>query len=494
MAKKSFISSSTNLDYDVIIIGAGISGINAAYRLQNQAPPGTTYIILEARDTIGGTWDLFRYPGIRSDSDIFTFGFSWNPWPKQETLAMGPEIKQYMIQSAKAAGIYENIHFENKVRSANWVSQGGCWELSACISGSEHTVVYRSRFIFLGTGYYDYEHPLQAPIPGIGDFQGKVIHPQLWPEDYDFIDKNMVVIGSGATAISIVPAVAGKTKHVTMLQRSPTYIYPLSNRLKSTTVLFHMFPKRVAEGVIRMLWILEGYAMLALCRSFPNASRKHIRSINKKLLPPDFPIDPHFEPRYNPWQQRLCVSMDGDIFAAIRSGRASIVTDVIETVTKDSIRLASGATLHPDVIVTATGLKVKFGGGIQFSVDNKPVDPTESLAWRACMLQDIPNLIFSFGYENASWTLGADCAAQLLTRFMWEFDKRSLTAVSPHVREGDKKMEARPLFSLSATYLKNIKGSLPMAGTEGPWRPRSHYAADFIAAKWGSLESGLLWE
>ncbi|UNI19379.1 hypothetical protein JDV02_005564 [Purpureocillium takamizusanense] len=490
MGKSASSQSPQDVDFEVIIVGAGISGINAAYRVKQQAPPGTRLTILEGRDSIGGTWDLFRYPGIRSDSDIFTFGFSWNPWPHQTTLGLGAEIKEYLIQSAKVAGVDEQIRYQHKVTTASWVSGQNYWEVSVSAKNSEKPKLFRTRFLVFGTGYYDYDQPLEAVIPGIKDFKGKVIHPQFWPKDYDYTNKEMVVIGSGATAVTIVPSVADKVKHVTMLQRSPTYIFPLPQYPKLTSFMFALMPSRMAQLANRLLWIIQGYLMIAACRTFPGLVRRVIRAINKKLLPPNIPCDPHFTPRYKPWEQRVCASLDGDFFAALRSGKASVATDTIVTVTEDTIELNSGAVIRPDVIVTATGLKLKFGGGVQFSVDGKPLDPTKGFMWKSSMIQDLPNVVFCVGYQDASWTLGADCAAQLLTRLMWELRSSNATVAMPHL-EKPEEMEVKPLMSLSATYLKNINKALPKAGT-GSWRPRTHYTADLYAAKWGDIRSGLL--
>ncbi|PHH59913.1 hypothetical protein CDD81_2372 [Ophiocordyceps australis] len=479
-----------SLDFDVVIVGGGISGINAAYRIQTQAPAGTRYAIFEGRDGIGGTWDLFRYPGIRSDSDIFTFGFEWNPWPMQGTMALGPDIRDYLRQSAQSAGIDEHIRLRHKVVSANWSSSERCWELAVCVDGEEKPRAYRARFLLLGTGYYDYDTPLQTVIPGIESFKGKVIHPQFWPRDYDARDKNIVVIGSGATAVTIVPAVAPEAQHVTMLQRSPTYIFPLPQHPKLASLLFSMLPRSLAARFNRFLWILQSYLMVLMCRSFPTLAKRFIRRANMKLLPPQIPWDPHFKPRYNPWEQRFCASPDGDFFAALRSGKASVVTDTIDTVTPDSIKLTSGAVLHPDTIVTATGLKLRFGGKIQFSMDSQPIDTAHRFAWKASMLEDLPNVFFSVGYEDASWTLGADCAAQLMTRLLCEASKNKATVVMPHLDKPDE-MDVKPMLTLSSTYLKNVTGQLPKGGT-GVWRPRSNYLADLYAAKWGDIKTGLL--
>ncbi|KJZ73101.1 hypothetical protein HIM_07485 [Hirsutella minnesotensis 3608] len=488
---------------DVIIIGAGISGINAAYRIHSQpAPNKTTYAILEARHCIGGTWDLFRYPGIRSDSDMFTFGLEWSPWPRPETLAAGADIRHYLQQSADSAGISQHIRYNHRVVAANWVAADGCWELTVRVAKDgevgEDTVL-RSRFLLLGTGYYDYEQPLEAHIPGLADFKGKVIHPQFWPEDYDYTGKDVVVIGSGATAVTIAPSMAPRARHVTMLQRSPTYIYPvprfgafaaLLGILLPAALLGILLPAALARQLNRLLWILRGYLMVFFCRTFPGVAKSAIRRKNLTLLPPDVAWDPHFKPRYNPWEQRLCASQDGDFFAAMRSGKVSVATDTIAAVTATEIKLASGAVLHPDVIITATGLKLKFGGGIRFTKDGVPFDVSQKFVWKSTMIQDLPNLFLFVGYENASWTLGADCAAHLLVRLMAELRSKSATVAVPHV-EDPAAMEARPLLSLSSTYIRRNAGSLPKAGT-GVWRPRSHYLADMYAARWGDIKTGLL--
>lgn len=479
--------ASTKLDFDVLVVGAGISGINAAYRLQTEAPKGTTYAVFEARDTLGGTWDFFKYPGIRSDSDIFTFGFSWKPWVKGETIAQGADIKAYMDEAAHETGIDRHIRYRHRVNAANWSPQTQCWELTVDADGKQQT--FRSRFMLLGTGYYNYDTPLQSKIPGIDNFAGKVIHPQFWPEDYDYTDKHMVVIGSGATAVTIVPAVSEKVQHVTMLQRSPTYIMPLPRHSKLTGLLFAVLPRFLAHRLNRAIWIFQSYVMIFFCRAFPVIARALIRRVNRALLPKSVPVDPHFTPRYNPWQQRLCASMDGDIFAAMRKGKASVVTDHIETITKDTIKLKSGAELHPDVIVTATGLGLRFAGGMAITVDGKPFDITQKFIWRACMLQDLPNVIYVVGYENASWTLGADCAALVLTRLLNELKKNGKTSATPRL-ENPAEMKERPLLNLESSYLKNANLTFPKGGT-GVWSPRSTYLQDLYRAKYGDLSTGL---
>ncbi|KAK0389142.1 hypothetical protein NLU13_2717 [Sarocladium strictum] len=480
-----------DLSFDVIIIGAGISGINAAYRIQTDGPPDATYAILEGRSSIGGTWDLFKYPGIRSDSDIFTFGFPWAPWKHNESLAAGHKIKDYMIESARSVGIDNHICYDHKVSQANWRSDRKRWELTVSRPGDDDDkpVTFTARFVLLGTGYYNYETPLETTIPGLDSFRGQVIHPQFWPEDYDYTNKNVVVIGSGATAVTLVPSMSDKAKRVTMLQRSPGYIFPLPSHSFFTTLLFTLFPARIAYFFNRLLWLVKSYFTTLFCKSCPGLAKRVIKSVTISQLPPDVSWDPHFKPRYNPWEQRFCASLNGDFFAAIRSGKADVVTDRIRTVTADSIELESGAALHPDTIVTATGLKLRFGGGIRLAVDGRDVDVSQQYAWRTVMLQDVPNLFFIFGYENASWTLGADVGAQLFVRIFNRMTSRSNTVVVPRLA-ASKDGPVKPMMSLSSTYLKNAGAVLPKGGV-GQWRPKTNYFADMASAKWGDITSDL---
>ncbi|OAA35559.1 flavin-binding monooxygenase [Metarhizium rileyi] len=492
-------SLSKGPDFDVIIIGAGISGINAAYRVQNDAPPKTSYVIFESRDTIGGTWDVWRYPGIRSDSDVFSFSFSWSPWPGKESLAPGEKIKQYMIESATRAGIDKHIRYGHGVVSANWDSEAKCWQVMTQQQGHGREdgevklpQLFRSRFIFLGTGYYDYNQPLHSVIPGIDNFRGKLINPLHWPQDYDYANKEMVVIGSGATAVSIVPAVAGQVKHVTMLQRSPSWYFPLSQYGKVAGLLRSIFPEKMARRLNRYRWMAQMQVLLLLCRNMPALSGALLRFLTARQLPKDTDWNKHFQPRYDPWDQRLCIVMDGDLFAALRSRRASVVTDHIDTVRRDSIVLKSGQILDADVIVAATGIQLKFGGGIQFSIDDVPVDPTGRFAWKQCMLQDIPNLVFSLGYAENSWTLGANCAATVMIRVIDELERRKLASAAPRLNASEsREMEPRPFWKLTSTYLKNMKSIFPQVGT-GEWRPRGYYFADLLAAKWGGMKGLVL--
>ncbi|CEI70697.1 FAD-containing monooxygenase EthA [Fusarium venenatum] len=475
--------------FDVIIIGAGISGINAAYRLQTEGPSNFTYAILEGRDSIGGTWDLFKYPGIRSDSDIFTFGFPWSPWKRDESLAPGEEIKRYMIESARSAGIDHHICYKHSVKQANWSTHDKRWNLEVFRSGDEKPTTFQAKFLLLGTGYYDYQTPLQAAIPGIERFQGKVIHPQFWPEDYDYTNKDVVVIGSGATAVTIVPSVADKVKRVTMLQRSPTYIMPLPSSSFFTRLFFTILPASMALFMNRLMWLVESYLTTFLCKSCPGLAKKIIKHVTIKQLPPDVKWDPHFKPRYNPWEQRFCACPNGDFFAAIRSGKADVVTDKIKTVTETTIELESGDTLHPDLIVTATGLKLRFGGGIKFSMDGIEFNVADKFAWKATMLEDVPNVLFMMGYENASWTLGADVSARLCVRILRKMEEKKAVAVIPRLTSSEG-MPVKSMMSLSSTYLKNAGSVFPKGGT-GSWSPKSNYFSDMAGAKWGDITTGL---
>ncbi|EFY88554.1 hypothetical protein J3459_017188 [Metarhizium acridum] len=503
MDAKSEEALPSSSDFDVVIVGAGVSGINAAYRVQNDAPASTSYVILESRDAIGGTWDLWRYPGIRSDSDVFTFSFGWNPWPGKESMASGGKIKQYMVESAQQAGIAKHIRHGHKVVSANWNADEKRWEVTAQQQGDDEDMdqdgrakrpqLFRSRFLFLGTGYYDYKEPFPSAIPGMDNFRGKLINPMYWPQDYDYTDKEMVIIGSGATAVSIVPAVANRVKHVTMLQRSPGWYFSLNQYGRIARLLAVIFPGRMARRLNRYRWMVQTQFLLFLCRNMPTVAGALLRLFTSLQLPKGADWNRDFQPRYRPWDQRLCIVRDGDFFSALRSRQASVVTDHVDTVTEDGIVLQSGQVLKAHVIVAATGIQLKFGGGIQFSVNNLPVDLADRFAWKQCMLQDVPNLVFSFGYAENSWTLGADCAATVMVRVMKELQRQRLTCAAPRMDASEAKtMEPRPLWRLTSTYLRNMKSVFPKGGT-GQWRPRRYYFSDAWAASWGGMK-GLVME
>lgn len=471
--------------FDVVIVGAGISGINAAYRIQSELP-GYSYAVLEARDAMGGTWDLFRYPGIRSDSDLFTFGFSWAPWNKDNPIADGGSIVKYMKATARDHGIDSHILYQHRLTSADWSSTDNTWSLSVDHEGEEKS--YTARFIIFGTGYYDYNSPLQSTIPGLDNFQGQTIHPQFWPEDLDYDGKKVVIVGSGATAITLLPNMAERASRVTMLQRSPTYILALPNR--NANPLRWIMPTSWFRKMQRISWILTSRIFFLFCQKFPWFSRLILRLSVTRQLPKHVPHDPHFRPRYNPWDQRLCVSPDGDFFKSLRDGRADVKTDTIQTVTSNGILLNSGDELDADIIVTATGLKLQIAGGCAISVDGKKIDISDKYLWNGVMLQDIPNASFVIGYTNASWTLGADATALFITRLLKNLEARKMVAATPKMGDSSNLHQKR-LLNLNSTYVSVAEKNLPKAADRGPWQPRDNYISDYLFSQYGKLDDCL---
>lgn len=427
---------------------------------------------------------MFQYPGIRSDSDIFTFGLPWSPWKHQGTMGGGEQIKEYLTQSAESAEIDKNIRYRHKVETADWHSEEQRWFLQVNVAGEEKPVTFRSRFCLLGTGYYDYETPMQTVIPGIENFKGKVIHPQFWPKDYDYTGKDVVIIGSGATAITILPSIIDKVKSATMLQRSPGYIFSLPSSSFLMRLMFAILPLTIAHRINRVIWAFKSCLTTWFSKTFPEIAKKRIRKLTIQQLPPSIKWDPHFKPRYNPWEQRFCACMDGDFFAALRSGKGNVVTDKIKMVTANSIELESGSALHPDVIITATGLKLKFGGGIRFSIDGKEFKISDKFAWKSAMLEDVPNLLFITGYENASWTLGADVSAHLFIRLLRLMQQKNAKVIVPRP---SKPMEEKPMMNLSSTYITKAGRVFPMGGSE-QWSPKTNYFVDMTGAKYGSMK------
>ncbi|KAB2575535.1 FAD-containing monooxygenase EthA [Lasiodiplodia theobromae] len=478
-------------DFDVVIIGAGISGINAAYRVQTQLPAGTSYTILEARDNIGGTWDLFKYPGIRSDSDLYTFGFPWRPWMDERCIAEGPAIVNYMKEAAASENIDSHIQFRHKLQTASWSSELQKWRLDVIAGEEAAPKTFYATFLIMGTGYYDYDEPLSATIPGIDTFAGQVVHPQFWPSSLDYANRRIVIIGSGATAITLLPNLASSgAAHVTMLQRSPSYIVsqPLVDGLD--TFLRAFLPAAAAFRLIRWRYLLTGYLFYFFCRACPALARRLLRSETEaQLRDTGVPFDPHFNPSYAPWDQRVCACPDADFFAALRNGKASVVTNTITNVTPDGIALDSGESLPCDIIVTATGLKMRLGGGARIVVDGREVRFGEKLLWRGALMQDVPNAAFMIGYTNASWTLGADAAAQLVTRVMRRMRDEGATSCVPRV--DDSKVRPEPFMKLNSGYVNRAMERLPKAGDRGPWRARWSYFSDLWNAKVGDVTRGL---
>lgn len=480
----------TENTFDVIIVGAGISGINAAYRLQ-ESLPDYSYAILEGRSEMGGTWSLFKYPGIRSDSDLHTFGFPWDPWTEDRSIADAPSILKYIRTVSARHGIDKHIKYQHKVLKLNWKSDQQHYQIDVLVDG-EHEKTFYARAVAMGTGYYNYNEGLNSSITGIESFKGTVVHPQFWPEDLDYTGKKVVIVGSGATAVTILPAMSEKAEKVTMLQRSPGWFVSIPQTEPIDNLIRRFVPTSWAYKLIRLRFICMGYLFFHFCRMFPNTAKKILRKETGKQLPKNIPLDPHFQPTYNPWQQRLCITPLGDFFAALRTGKADIATDQIDTVTETGIQLKSGQHIDADIIITATGLKMQIGGGSQLFVDNEPINVADKFIWRGVMLQDVPNLCIIFGYTNASWTLAADVTCQLFTRMLKHAKTKGMTSMVPVIANPNDVQQV-PFLNLNSTYIKSAveRGVIPKAGNVGPWVPRSNWFVDRWNASWGDINTGM---
>ena len=461
--------------YDVVIVGAGISGIGAAYHL-GRRDAATRYVILERRERIGGTWDLFRYPGVRSDSSIFTLSWPWEPWRGKEYVADGDQIRDYMEDTARKHGIYPHIHFGTHVHSADWDSATDTWTVHVTENGEPKH--YRARFVFFGSGYYNYDEPYSPDFPGIDTFTGTVIHAQHWPEDLDYSGEKIVVIGSGATAVSMVPALARKAGHVTMLQRSPGYLFSMPRVNRVYAALRTVTPKKFSYNVIRGIGMSFEKVLWVISRAFPNAVRKLVRWQNVSRLPKGYPVDVDFKPRYNPWDERMCLVADGDVFEEISRGRLDVVTDHIDHFDATGIVLTSGRRLDADIVVKATGLQLQALGGVRVSVDGAEVKPQDRFSYKAHMLDDVPNLFWCIGYTNASWTLRADMTARATAKLIDYMDQRGYTHAYPHL--GGEPIAERPTWDLQAGYVKRSLHALPKSGAKRPWVVRQDVLADAI--------------
>jgi cation diffusion facilitator CzcD-associated flavoprotein CzcO len=476
---------------DVLIVGAGISGISAACHLRERCPT-KSFAILEARDAIGGTWDLFRYPGIRSDSDMFTLGFSFRPWEEPEAIAPGPKILDYLEATAAEHDVRREIRFDHRVVRAEWSSDDALWHVEAERGGADgqsEPLRFTCRWFSGCTGYFRYDEGYTPDFPGIDRFEGEIVHPQHWPEDLDYAGKRVVVIGSGATAVTLIPALSERAAKVTMLQRSPTYIISLPGEDPIAIGLRRRLPARLAYALTRAKNV--GLQMLSyrFSRRFPRLTRRLLRRGAVDRLPPGYDVDTHFNPSYDPWDQRLCLDPDGDLFKAISSGRADVVTDRVEAFTESGIRLESGSELEADIAITATGLQLLFLGGIEIAVDGRRIDLTEAVTYKAMMLCDVPNLSFSVGYTNASWTLKCDLVAKYVCRLLNHMDAGGYAYCTP--RRPGPGVELTPVIDLKAGYVLRAIDQLPRQGARAPWRLRQNYPYDVATLRWGSIEDGM---
>jgi monooxygenase len=469
---------------DVLIIGAGISGIGVACHL-TQRRKGTRFLILESRADLGGTWDLFRYPGIRSDSDLFTFGYDFKPWDSSISIADGPSIKAYVGETAREYGIDRQIRYHHRVSSAKWSSKTARWHVTAERGDTGETVEFEAKWIFSATGYYRYDKGFTPEFEGRERFTGPVIHPQLWPEDLDYTGKRVVVIGSGATAVTLVPAMAEKAAHVVMLQRTPTYVMPVPEHDPWAKRIRGLLGKTLAHSFTRNKNILRQRLVYQFCQKFPGLARAFIRYINASRLPPGYPVDVHFNPTYGPWDQRLCAVPGGDLFKAITSGTASVVTDRIRTFTETGIELVSGATLDADIIVTATGLNLLPLGGIGLEVDGEPVRIQERVSFKGMMLSGVPNYALAIGYTASSWTLKVGLLCEHFCRLLDHMDARKADICVPRA---DPAMPTRPFLDFSAGYVQRAISTLPRQGDEFPWAMGWNYFADVKVLRKGVVD------
>lgn len=475
--------------FDVLIVGAGLSGIGAGYHLQKNCP-GKSYAILEGREAIGGTWDLFRYPGIRSDSDMYTLGYSFKPWTEAKAIADGPRILNYVRETARDNGIDRKIRFNHHVKSAAWSSKDARWTVEVEQGPEREAARFTCGFLFMCSGYYAYEGGYAPEFPGADQFAGRIVHPQKWTDDIDYAGKRVVVIGSGATAVTLVPEMAKTAAHVTMLQRSPTYVVArpaedaLANKLRAR------LPAGLAYHMIRWRNVLFGMYFFQLCRRKPDVAKRMILGAARKQLPQDYDIGTHFTPRYNPWQQRLCLVPDGDLFKSIKGGRAAVVTETIETFTENGIRLKDGRELEADLIVTATGLNLQVLGGMQVSVDGSKVDFARTLNYKGMMYSDVPNLASSFGYTNASWTLKCDLTCEYVCRLINYMDKRGYKQCTP--RNLDPTVTEENWLDFTSGYVQRSVAKMPKQGSKRPWKLYQNYALDIVTLRLGKVDDGVM--
>jgi cation diffusion facilitator CzcD-associated flavoprotein CzcO len=460
---------------DVLIVGAGISGIGAAYYLQRDHPQ-RSYAILESRASLGGTWDLFRYPGIRSDSDLHTFGYEFKPWRDEEDIAAGDKILAYLKETAAEFGIDRHIRLQTKVVGVSWSSADARWTVRIERTDTGERSTLTCSWIFCATGYYRYDEGFTPHFEGRERFRGEIVHPQHWPQDLDYTGKRIVVIGSGATAVTLIPALVERAEHVVMLQRTPSYIMPVPSRDAVALKLKALLGEKRGYALARRKNIMKQQAVWRFCQKHPNTARRMIRRFNARMLPAGFPVDEHFNPPYGPWDQRLCAVPDGDLFRVISDGRASVVTDRIETFTEDGVRLASGRTLEADLVITATGLNVQAMGGIPLEVDGRAVNLADTVAYKGMMLSGVPNFAYSIGYTNSSWTLKVGLLCEHFCRLLAHMDEHGYDTARPTV--ADPQMPLRPVLDFGAGYIHRVLDQLPRQGDQAPWLTSMNYVGD----------------
>ena len=487
-APRSSADKSSVEYFDVMIVGAGLSGIGAAYHLQEKCPE-KSYVILEGRGAIGGTWDLFRYPGVRSDSDMHTMGYRFRPWQEAKALADGSAILRYIRETAKEYGIDRKIRFHHRVVRASWCSHDAQWTVDVAAHDGQ-AAHFKCNFLYMCGGYYEYDAGYMPGWAGMDRFTGRIVHPQQWPEDLDYENKRVVVIGSGATAVTLVPAMAKKAAHVVMLQRSPTYIVTRPSEDAIAHWLHRWIPARLAHGLVRWKNILLQMYFYNLARRKPDATKNSILKFAQRQLGPNYDVKKHFNPRYKPWDQRLCLVPDGDLFAAIRAGKASVATDEIESFTEKGIRLRSGAELEADIIVTATGLKMRLMAGMEVVVDGVPVDFAKTMTYKGMMSSDVPNLASALGYTNASWTLKCDLTSEYVCRLLNFMHGHNYAYCTPRKRDSDLKEE--PALSFTSGYVQRALPFLPKQGSKKTWRLNQNYALDLLALRFGRVDDGTL--
>ena len=479
-------SSSTH--FDVLIVGAGLSGIGAAYHLQT-ACPTKTYAILEGRDAMGGTWDLFRYPGVRSDSDMYTLGYRFRPWRDAKAIADGSSILNYIRETAAEYGIDRHIHYGHRAKLASWSSSDARWTVEVQTSSGD-TQLFTCNFLYMCSGYYNYSEGYMPGWPGMDRFTGKIVHPQKWPKDLDYNAKRVVVIGSGATAVTLVPAMSETAQHVFMLQRSPSYVLSLPSQDFIAKFLRGKVPARLAYILVRWKNVLVSTYLFQRARRKPAQMKSWILGLAQKALGADYDVSTHFNPRYNPWEQRLCLVPDGDLFRSIRSGKVSMVTDEIDTFTETGIRLRSGRELQADIVVTATGLKLQLMGGMQVCVDGSPIKLSRTMAYKGMMYSDVPNLASSFGYTNASWTLKSDLTAEYVCRLLNYMREHNFDTCTP--RKRDRSIAEEPAIDFSSGYIQRAMDELPKQGSRRPWRLHQNYALDILEFRFGNVDDGAM--